>query len=230
MDLTEINNTAASKLEEKFKSQPEPAVEEPKEEVEETPVASEEAVEEQVTTGVSERESALLKEITRLKADRRTAVVETNLGDFAPTVDEEPEEQMDVTPAEARLFTAWRNEALEEVLEKYPQYKTDLKSWERFSKEYSDRVPELTVAKRDKIPVTKALFKDRMERVHRSLEDGSSKAREEGKKELLKTQSAAAVMGAGAAKASQPDSEKPIQKKRLLVRNNGGLQNWLTKK
>ena len=238
MDLTMIKNAAVDRLATKLNKPKETPQEEPtvieeaetpetpevgvKASIEETPQVEESAM--------SERERALLKEVTRLKAERRATAVETNLGEFTSTAEDSEEEEMEVTRAEARLFTAWRNEALEELLEKYPQYKTDSRSWERFTKEYSDRVPELIIAKRDKIPVTKTLFKERLERVHRSLEDGSVKAREEGKKELLKAQSAAVVMSAGAHKSSQTDQEKSAPKKKILIQNKGGFESWINKK
>jgi len=231
MDLIEIKNKATAKLEETLNRVEEPN-EEVVEEVVEEPIETEtiEETTEQPTESVSERESALLKEISRLRASKREESFTTHLDEIPPTVEEAQEETMEVTPAEARLFTAWRNEALEELFEKYPKYRTDARAWENFVKEYSDRVPELTVAKRNKTSVTKSLFRERMERVHRSLEDGSSSAREEGKKELLKAQSAASVMGAGAAKGSQPNPEAPAQRKHLLPKKSGGFESWITKK
>lgn len=230
MDLTKVNNDGVAKLQENLGKPEEPVEETPTEPVEEVeePVEEEEK-EEPKEDSVSDRERALLKEITRLKSDRRAESVKIELGEITPTV-EEVEETADVTPAEARLFTAWRNEALEEIVEKYPQYKTDPKLWERFTQEYSERVPELVWAKRNKVPVSKSLFKERLARVHHSLQDNTDRAREDGKKELLKAQSAASVMGAGAAKSSQSDRDKPAQKKPFIPRSKGGFESWITKK
>ena len=244
MDLSRITNEGAARLRKNLEKQEQPEEEKPEEKPEEKeeekPLedAQESEVKEEETTeeetkkddSISGRERALLKEITRLKADRRVDSVKIELDEIAPTIEEAAEETEEVTPAEARLFTAWRNEALEELVEKHPQYKTDPKLWERFAQEYSERVPELVWAKRNKVSVGKSLFRERLQRVHRALQDNTDNAREEGKKELLKAQSAADVMGAGAAKGSQPSPEKPAPKKHFIPRNAGGFDSWLTKK
>lgn len=228
-DIHKVANEGTRILREALAPKPEEVVEEVAEATEEIPEEeaeleeAQEEVEPAKEEAMTPKESALLREIARLKADRREQRVENSLGDIAATVEETEHE--DVTPAEARLFTAWRNEALEEFTDKNPKYKTDPKLWERFSQEYSDRVPELVFAKRKGIPVTKALFKDRLHRVHLSLGEETSQAREEGKRELLKAQSAAAVMGAGAAKGSTP-TEKLAPKKLLFSRNGGGFDAW----
>jgi len=235
MDLTKVNNEGAARLREKLEKKEEEEETPEQEEEQETPAEEPEEVieevEEKQEDSMSERERALLKEITRLKADRRESAVKIDLGEITPTVTEpEEEEKAEVTPAEARLFTAWRQEALEELIEKHPQYKTDPKLWERFTQEYSERLPELVWAKRNKVSVNKSLFKERLERVHKSISDGTDSAREEGKKELLKAQSAASVMGAAAVKGTQSSSKKPAQKKRILPRKVGGFESWITKK
>lgn len=241
MDLTKITNDGAAKLRESLKKDEEEESTEP-EDTEETEATEEE--EEIVSHETSEteeeeteeeekemtsRERALLREITRLKAKNREVEVKTELGEIEPTTQEKADDKVDVTTAEARLYTAWRNEALEDLIEKHPEYKTDPKLWERFTKEYTERVPELVWAKRSGVPVSKSLFRDRLSRIHRALQDDTGRAKEEGKKELLKAQSAASVMGAGAAKSSQPKTKKPA-KKPFIPRNKGGLESWINKK
>ena len=196
----------------------------PEEPAEETAEAEEPKEEDAEMTP---RERALLRELSRVKQLNRAAVVEPKLGGIVPNAEDEAPKAK-ITPALAAVYTAWRDEALEEFVEKHPKYKTDPKLWERFSREYSELVPEIVHAERNKIPVTKALFKERIRKVHRSLGEDVSNEREEGKKELLKAQSAAAIMASGASKGSMPGA-KAAPKKTLFPRNASGFDAWKTK-
>lgn len=242
MDMTSIENRGAELLKEKLAPKEEAAAAEAEEAPEaeeaaesEAEAGSEEAAEAEGAAegddaergALSEREQALLKEIARLKKGRREESADVRLGEIAPTT--EGEEAEDVTPAEARLFTAWRDEALEELVEKYPQYKTSPKLWSQFQREYADRVPELAWAKKNGVPVSKSLFRERLMRVHKAVQDETETAREAGKKDLLKAQSAAAAMAAGSAKSSTPGTGKPLPKKNMLRPSKGGLEAWITK-
>jgi hypothetical protein len=137
------------------------------------------------------RELALRKEVERLKADRRERKIDSNF------VVQEKEEEATITRAEARLFESWRAEVLDEFLDKNPEYRENEDLWSSFVREYEDRVPEVQYAEKKKIPITKQLFKERMNSIHRSLGMDTVKAKEEGKKELLKTQSTASVYASG---------------------------------
>lgn len=238
----ELKNAQIEEMKKNMAPIEEDAPEEPVEqtEPEEEPEAA--PVEQEVTPGeaetedepeadepLSERENALLKEISRLKKGRREEPVDTKLDEIVPTVQEE-QEAADVTPAEARLFTSWRDESLAELIEAYPQYSNDPKLWARFLQEYSERVPEVVMAKRNKLSITKSLFKDRLMRVHKALGESTDRSREEGKKDLLKAQAAASVMGAGNARSSAPGAAKPKAKENFLRRTPGGMESWKTKK
>ena len=190
----------------------EPEVEEPKEEV----------------IDQSSKEQALLKEIARLKAGRREEKIKLELSDIATTAD--IEESVDVTKAEALVYNAWRNEALEEFVTLHPEYTTNPKLKERFETEYAERLPELVYAKRHNLSVTKKFFKDRFERIHKAVSDSRISAKEDGKKELLQAQSAASVMAAGSGKSEGQDGKPKPVKKNLLLQNRGGLNSWLSKK
>lgn len=191
------------------------------------PVEEEEEKQEEVVEG-TEKERALLREIARLKADRREEKQKLELSEITPTSD--TEESVDVTKAEALVYNAWRNEALEEFVDKYPEYTTNPKAKERFETEYAERLPELVYAKRHNIPVTKKFFKDRFDRIHKAVSDSTVSAKESGKKELLKAQSAASVMAAGSGKGDGQDGTPKPAKKNLLLLKKGGLDSWISKK
>lgn len=169
--------------------------EEPLEADEETETKEEES--EEIEEAKEEEDSskkvidALRKENDRLKADRRERKIESTF-----SVKEE-EEETKITRAEARLFESWRSEELENFLSTHPQYRDNEDLWSDFVKEYEDRLPEIQYAEKRKIPITKQLFKDRMNSIHRSLGLETDKAKEEGKKELLKAQSSASVYSSG---------------------------------
>ena len=225
----------AREMAEKLKPKEEEEVEEPVEEQEEAteeeeaidePVEEEEKQEE-VVEG-TEKERALLREIARLKSDRREEKQKLELSEITPTSSEE--ESIDVSKAEALVYSAWRNEALEEFVDKHPEYTTNLKAKERFETEYAERLPELVYAKRHNIPVTKKFFKDRFDRIHKAVSDSTISAKESGKKELLKAQSAASVMAAGSGKSEGQDGKPKPAKKNILLQKSGGLNSWLSKK
>lgn len=204
----------------------EEVVEDPVEEKTEEPTEEKEEEKPQEETK-TKREAALEREIARLKADRRESRVEQHLEEITPTVEEE--EEAEVTKAEARLFTAWRNEALSDLHKKFPKYTTDPKLWEKFVEEYEDRIPDLVYAKRKNIPITKEFFSERLMRVHKSVSDEKAQAKEEGKKEVLKTMSTATLMGAGS-QSSQKTIPKVSAKKSLYQRPSSSLADWITKK
>lgn len=228
----EVVEAASDLGEQKIEEVVEPQI---KEETEGEEVIESEKEEEEVEAeeALTPKEAALMKEIVRLKAERREenqeVRIETQLGEVIPTVEEK--ETTDISPAEARLFTAWRDEALEELIEENPQLGTSPKLWEQFKQEYDERVPELAFAQKKKIPVTKKFFKERLNRVYRSVVPDPQSSKEEGKKELLKTQSAAAIMAASA-KKGQGEGGTELQPKRkvILLKRDHSLMDWLPKK
>jgi len=236
MTKNDLEDVLSSKEENKTVEEEE--IEEEEEEVEksdeETELTEEvkaedtEDTEEEEIDEPTERERALLKELARVKAKNRQEKVDIKLDEISSTV--EDDEAMEVTKAEARVFTSWRQEALEDLVAKNPQYKKSPKLWAKFLEEYKDRVPELVWAKRNNVPVTKSLFKERLTKIHNSILGSSTSAREAGKKELMKAQSAASVMGAGAGKSSQPAEKTKTNQRKVLPRVNNSLDSWISKK
>ena len=240
---SEFATKKASEMRERFAEKEEtpaepqePSIETPEEELPVVPdevlpveMATEEPLAEEEPPAVepqTPKEKALLKEIARLKEDRREA--RTNLGEVVPTVQED--EQAEVTKAEARLFTAWRDEAFDEIQTKYPQYKTNPKLLERFVDEYQDRIPDLMYAKRKNVPVTKAFFMERLMRVHRAITDPTAQAKEDGKKEALKTISDATFMSAGSQGGQRINTPAPTAKRPLFQKPSSSLSDWITEK
>ena len=236
---------AAGFAQAKAREMAEKFAEKPEEEVEEAPQEPTEAVEEEqpevVEAPVTEEPTeavatdslevaALKKELARVKAKLREPEVQetfaTDLAEIKPTFEED--ETVEVTSAEARLFTSWRDEALEELLTEHPEYSQDAKAWARFQAEYKDRVPELVYAKQNNVPVTKKLFKERLTRVHRAINDGTLQAKSDGKAELLKAQSAASIMASGSKKGEVMTSVKAPR--RLFPKPSAGLDAWVSKK
>jgi len=240
-NAAEFAQTKAKEMAEKFATKDEPAIEETEETQEESPEVEqaeevsqpvEEQTEESEPEVVSDEVAALKKELARVKGKLRDrpeveeATVDMNLTEIVPTT--LGAKSTVITPAEARLFTAWRDEALEELIEENPQYLTNPNAWKQFEAEYKDRIPELEYANKHKVPITKKFFKERLIRVHRAVSDDTSSERDAGKAELLKAQSAAQVMGAGSKKG---EVTTPVQEaRRLFPKKNDSLDSWITKK
>ena len=172
--------------------------------------------------GETPRERALRLEVTRLKAERR----ETRSLNLVKG--EEGDEPEAVSKAEAIVLNAFQKEAFDEFLEKYPQYETDDSAWEKFMGEFGDRMPILDTARRNKVPVTKKLIRERLENVHRAIGLDMTSAMEDGKRDLLKAQAAAKVAGTGFAGGEQAPTQTVIPRKRVLPKTKGGLASWVS--
>lgn len=159
---------------------------------------------------------ARLKEIERLKAEKR------EIRAFAPM----PEQDTAYSKAELRVFESLRDDAFQEFLETNPQYKENETTWQKFLSEYQDRVSELEYAKRKKVPVTKRLFKERLESIHKALV-GSDVIKEEGKKELLQRQSEAQILGAAANSGNEVEMGKKPERQRILPKPGHGFSDWI---
>lgn len=173
------------------------------------------------TVNYQEIAEARLKEIERLKSEKR------NTRNFNSLSDDKPES---FTKAEVRVFESLRDDAFQEFLEVNPQYKDNDELWGKFLDEYQDRVSELTFAQKKKMPVTKRLFKERLESVHKSIGGSLSNPKEEGKKELLQAQSAAQIMGAASGTGEQVDLGKQPERQRLLPKKGNGFADWVKPK
>ena len=203
--------------------------------VEETPtddVEDEEVQEEQKESEVKQvegetpKERALREEVTRLKKERREARQLTPLESKA---DDEPVEEVPVTKSEALVYNSFQQEALDEFLEAHPHYNEDEEGWKLFMAENGDRVPLVDYAKKKGIPLTKKLIRERLESVHRALGADVQGAKEEGKKELLRTQSAAAVMTASNKGGERAPEKQPV-KRTLFKKSSNDMSYWITKK
>jgi len=224
-----------SKILEEERAKQAPDVEEEIEETENpTPTEEEtEAPEEEKEAEVKDvegetpRERALRQELARVKKQNREARRLSPLE--AKATEEEEEEQATVTRSEAIVYNSFQDNALAEFLESHPAYAENDEAWGAFMAEFEDRVPLVEWARRKKQPLTEKLIKERLESIHRSLGSDAQTAKEEGKRELLKAQSAAAVMSAGSStggKAPEP-TNKP---KPLFTKRDNSLSSWITKK
>ena len=238
-NATEFAQRKAKEMQEKLTQKPELEEVESSETPQDEPVEVEKPQEEEVipeeATEMSERErqlveetQALKRELARAKGERREQALKIELPEVSANFEEE-EKGVQVTKGEVALYSGWREEALEKFLDVHPEYTSNPRLKKAFEQECKDRLPELVYAKRNNIPVTPKLFKERFDRVHRSISDQKGKAMEEGKKELLQAQSAASVMGAASGKSSAVGgTEKP--KSKFLFKKSAGLQDWLVKK
>ena len=243
---TEFAQKKAQEMAEKF-SEPEEETVTEDEEVQDEPVEVEDEVEEEQDTepveevqeeveldvaaidDESEAVAALKKELARVKGKLRQKVEVVTPAHISLDAIDSHTESKEITPAEVRLFTAWRNEALEDLIDEHPKYKSDPRQWELFKQELQDRVPELEYAKRHNIPITKKFFKERLTRVHRAISDNTVSARNAGKAELLKAQSTAQVMAAGSKKGEIPRPVKAAPR-RLFPKKSNSLDAWVAKK
>lgn len=176
--------------------------------------------------GETSKERALREEVTRLKKERREARQLTPLESKA---DDEPTDTVLVTKSEAIVYNSFQQEALDEFLTAHPHYNEDEKEWKAFIAENEDRVPLVDFAKRKGVPLTKKLIRERLDSIHRALGADVQGAKEEGKKELLRTQSAAQVMAAGNAGGEVQPDKQPVKQNRFKKSSNG-LDSWITKK
>lgn len=176
--------------------------------------------------GETPKERALRAEVTRLKKERREA---RQLTPLESKTEDEPDEQVPVTRSEAVIFNSFQQEALDEFLEAHPSYNEDEDGWKSFLDEYTDRVPMVDYAKKKGVPLTKKLIRERLDSIHRALGTDVQGAKEEGKKELLRTQSAAAVMAAGN-KGGEVQPEKQPAKRSLFKKQSNDMSSWITKK
>lgn len=194
---------------------PETPVEEKKEEI-----SSEVKEEQKPVETIDDYKSiaeARLKEIERLKADKRSVrsfnpIAETNNDKY--------------TKAELRVFESLREDAFQDFLDANSQYRENDTLWEKFLGEYQDRISELDFAKRKNVPVTKRLFKERLESIHRSI-GGVENLKEEGKKELLRSQSEAQILGAASGSGENVDLGNKPSRDRILPKKGHGFQDWI---
>lgn len=192
----------------------EEVVEESQESTEEVAEESAEEVEEVAEEPVDEEKTALRKEIERLKAERR----DRKLDSFKSSDDS-------ITKPELRMFESLREDAFREFLVANPQYEKDDGLWDKFLDEYKDRVSEVKYAQRKGVPVSKHLFKQRLESIHNSMGVKTDSAKDEGKRELLKAQSAAKIYGAASGTGEGPTGTKTVRK-RILPQSSKGLKSW----
>lgn len=242
-NATEFAQNKAREMKEKLeKPQEEEVAEEapePQDEPVETPeeIPEEEVIqEEKVEEEISDRERQLLeeqralkRELARAKSLNREQRLKLELPEISTNIEEE-EESVKVTKAEAALYNGWREEALEKFVETHPEYTTNPRLKKAFEQECRDRLPELMYAKRNNVPVTPKLFKERFDRIHRAVSDTKSVAMEEGKSELLQAQSSALVMAAGAVKGVDQNEKEQPKPKNILFKKSGDLTAWLSKK
>ena len=176
--------------------------------------------------GETPKERALRDEITRLKKERREARQLTPLESKA---DDEPVEEVLVTKSEALVYNSFQQEALDEFLEDHPHYNEDEDGWKSFLAENEERVPLVDYAKKKGVPLTKKLIRERLESVHRALGADVQGAKEEGKKELLRTQTAAQIMAASSKNGEVPPPKQPV-KRSLFKKTSNDMSSWITKK
>lgn len=201
---------------------------------EETPVVTEETQEEikkepevKDVEGETPKERALREEVTRLKKERREA---RQLVPLESKADDEPIDEVQVTKSEALVYNSFQQEALDEFLEAHPHYNDDEDQWKSFMAENEDRVPLVDYAKKKGVPLTKKLIRERLDSIHRALGADVQGAKEEGKKELLRTQSAAQIMAAGSKGGHEVQPEKQPVKQNRFKKSDTGLESWLSKK
>lgn len=221
MSLEKIKERAtidSEKKEEEVIEDVKPADEKPKEE---TPKEGEPAPVENETP----RERALRQEVTRLKKERREA---RRLIPVEKTkADDDEADQQPVTKSEATLYNAFQQEALDDFLDEHPEYGENDETWSAFMAEFEDRLPMVEWAEKKKIPLTKKLIRERLKSIHRALGSDITRAKEEGKKELLKTQSAAQIAAAGSARGVRHDIEGKAPRKRILPKKQSGFSSWV---
>jgi len=187
---------------------PEPVEEAPQpEETKEEEVKEESQLKDVV--GESERERALRKEVTRLKKERREFKRELSPVPSAADKDES------LSKAEALVVNSLQQEALDKFINQHPEYRDSDKVWQAFMSEFDDRVPISEVAKRKGTTVTKSLVTDRLRSIHNAVGKDTDNAKEEGKSELLQTQSQAAI-AASVATGQAVDNSAPVTRKRIL--------------
>uniref|UniRef100_A0A6M3Y3Z8 Uncharacterized protein n=1 Tax=viral metagenome TaxID=1070528 RepID=A0A6M3Y3Z8_9ZZZZ len=170
------------------------------------------------------RERALRAELKRVKKERSEFKRE-----LAPVSSKEEKDDA-VSKAEAIVINSLQQEALEDFLAENPEYNTNDKLWNQFMDEFKDRASIMDAAKRKNISITKSFVKDRLNSIHRSFGTEATGAKEEGKAELLRSQSQAAV-AASVKKGQSVDTEGSAPRKRILPDPNKttGFKSWVKK-
>lgn len=177
-----------------------------------------EADEEESEPAETPRERALRKEVERLRRERREARE-------LKQVTDEPKETVPVSSTEAVLYNSIQQDALDQFLEKHPEYNENEKLWGEFVKEFEDRVPLVEVARRTKVPLTRRLVLERLNSIHNVI---NVSGKELGKKELLKTQKLAKIASAGNTAGER--AKQPTKPRRSIIpTKQSGLDSWLTK-
>lgn len=174
--------------------------------------------------GETERERALRAEVTRLKKQRREFKRE-----LSPVLSKDDKDES-LSKAEALVVNSLQQEALDEFIAQHPEYSESDKVWQQFMTEFDDRVPISELAKRKNVAVTKSLVMDRLRSIHSAIDKDKDNAKEEGKAELMKNQSQAAIAASVRGGQSVDDSQV-VQRKRILPdpSKTSGFKSWIKK-
>lgn len=171
-----------------------------------------EELEEEEKSEESKVINALQKENARLRKKNRRLDSPEVLEESKEAPEMRVPEPQVLEPSEAQslIYSAWQEEALEDFLESHSEYEDD-GLWKQFRTEWEDRSSIVAYAKRQGRPITRKLFMERFNSIHRSLGGDETDVRENATKDALKAHSLARIAQTGSSKGSPKGQDAPVK-------------------